>query len=64
MCRVENENVELNDWLASKSLLEAGLLREGVVILGIQSTKRLLYRGTAGYQQYQSRDILVMYGPM
>lgn len=56
--------VEANDWLAGKSLIEAGLSREGVLILGIQRLRGLYIGAPQGISRIHEGDVLVMYGPM
>jgi len=56
--------VEPNDWLAGKSLLEAGLSREGVLILGIQRKNGFYLGAPQGISRIKPGDVLVMYGPM
>jgi len=57
-------NVESHDWLADKTLLEAGLSREGVLILGIQRKKGFYIGAPQGISRINPGDILVMYGPL
>jgi len=56
--------VEANDWLEGKSLVEAGLSREGVLILGIQRKGGLYIGAPQGSSRIHQEDVLVMYGPM
>ena len=56
--------VETNDWLAGKSLIEAGLSREGVLILGIQRKGGFYIGAPQGIRKIHDGDLLVMYGPM
>jgi len=56
--------VEPNDWLAGKSLITAGLSREGVLILGIQRKGGFYIGAPQGISRIHEGDILVMYGPM
>jgi len=56
--------VESNDWLAGKSLIEAGLSREGVLILGIQRQGGFYIGAPQGISRIHIGDILVMYGPI
>ena len=56
--------VEPNNWLAGKSLIEAGLSREGVLILGIQRRGGLYIGAPQGISRIHEGDVLVMYGPM
>jgi uncharacterized protein with PhoU and TrkA domain len=57
-------NVEPNDWLAGKSLIEAGLSREGVLILGIQRKNGFYVGAPQGISRIYPGDVLVMYGPL
>lgn len=54
--------VEPNDWLAGKSLIEAGLSREGVLILGIQRKNGFYIGAPQGTSKIHEEDVLVMYG--
>jgi hypothetical protein len=56
--------VETNNWLEGKSLIEAGLSREGVLILGIQRKGGLYIGAPQGISRIHEGDALVMYGPM
>jgi uncharacterized protein with PhoU and TrkA domain len=56
--------VEPNDWLANKSLIEAGLSREGVLILGIQRKGGFYIGAPQGVSRMHIGDVLVMYGPI
>ena len=56
--------VEAGDWLAGKSLIEAGLSREGVLILGIQRKGGFYIGAPQGSSRIHEGDALVMYGPM
>lgn len=56
--------VEANDWLAGKSLIEAELSREGVLILGIQRKGGFYIGAPQGISRIHEGDVLVMYGPM
>lgn len=56
--------VEPNDWLANKSLIEAALSREGVLILGIQRQGGFYIGAPQGVSRIHIGDILVMYGPI
>jgi hypothetical protein len=56
--------VESNNWLANKTLIDAGLSREGVLILGIQRQgEGGFYIGAPqGISRIHIGDVLVMYG--
>jgi hypothetical protein len=56
--------VEPDDWLAGKSLIDAGLSREGVLILGIQREKGSYIGAPQGISKIHEGDMLVMYGPL
>ena len=56
--------VEPKDWLEGKSLIEAGLSREGVLILGIQRKGGFYIGAPQGISTIHQGDVLVMYGPM
>ncbi len=56
--------VEPSDWLAGKSLIEAGLSREGVLILGIQRKGGFYIGAPQGISKIHEGDVLVMYGGM
>jgi hypothetical protein len=55
--------VESKDWLAGKSLIDAGLSSEGVLILGIQRKNGIYIGAPQGVSRILEGDILVMYGP-
>jgi hypothetical protein len=54
--------VEPNDWLANKTLIDAGLSREGVLILGIQRQGGFYIGAPQGISRIHIGDVLVMYG--
>ncbi|MBW2467575.1 MAG: potassium transporter TrkA [Deltaproteobacteria bacterium] len=54
--------VEPNSWLANKTLIDAGLSREGVLILGIQRQGGLYIGAPQGISKIYIGDVLVMYG--
>ncbi|MDX1775300.1 MAG: TrkA C-terminal domain-containing protein [Desulfobulbales bacterium] len=56
--------VESDNWLAGKSLIEAGLSREGVLILGIQKKNGAYIGAPQGISRIFAGDVLVMYGPL
>jgi MFS family permease len=56
--------MEPNDWLSGKSLIEAGLSSEGVLILGIQRKNGLYIGAPQGISRIHAEDVLVMYGPL
>ena len=56
--------VESHDWLDGKSLKEAALPREGVLVLGIQDENNN-YQGTPRAEDViKAGDILILYGPL
>jgi hypothetical protein len=55
--------VEAKNWLAGKSLIDAGLSREGVLILGIQRKNGNYIGAPQGISRILENDVLVMYGP-
>ncbi len=56
--------VEPKSWLEEKSLIAAGLSREGVLILGIQRDGGLYIGAPQGISRIHAGDVLVMYGQM
>ncbi len=56
--------VEPNNWLAGKSLIKAGLSREGVLIFGIQRKDGIYIGAPQGISKIHAGDVLVMYGPL
>lgn len=54
--------VEPGDWLDQKSLQEAALSREGVLILGIQKTNGTYVGAPGAADRIQAGDTLVLYG--
>lgn len=56
--------VEPNSWLTGKSLIEAGLSREGVLILGIQRKDGFYIGAPQGISSIHAGDALVMYGTL
>ena len=56
--------VETNDWLAGKTLVELGLAREGVLVLGIRRHNGIYIGAPSGNSQISSGDTLVIYGPL
>jgi Trk K+ transport system NAD-binding subunit len=56
--------VESNDWLAGKTLVEVGLAREGVLVLGIGRHNGNYIGAPAGNSQICAGDALVIYGPL
>jgi hypothetical protein len=56
--------VEPDNWLTGKSLIKAGLSREGVLILGIQRKDGFYIGAPQGISRIHAGDVLVMYGPL
>jgi MFS family permease len=54
--------VDPTDWLANRTLIEAGLSREGVLILGIQRQGGFYIGAPQGISKIHIGDTLVMYG--
>ena len=53
-----------DNWLAGKSLIDAGLFREGVLILDIQRKNGAYLGAPQGISKIHEGDMLVMYDPM
>jgi hypothetical protein len=56
--------IETNDWLAGKTLVELGLAREGVLVLGIHRHSGNYIGAPSGNSQVCAGDTLVIYGPL
>lgn len=56
--------VESSDWVAGKTLVELGLAREGVLILGIRRHNGVYLGAPSSTNQIESGDTLVIYGPV
>ncbi len=56
--------VESNDWLAGKTLVELGLAREGVLVLGIGRHNGNYIGAPSGNSLICAGDTLVIYGPL
>jgi len=56
-------SVESNDWLAGKTLVELGLPREGILVLGIHRRNGNYIGAPSGNSQIYAGDALVIYGP-
>lgn len=61
---VTEMQVESNDWLADKSLIQVRLPDEGVLILGIQRAGGAYVGGPTGETQVHPGDCLILYGPI
>jgi len=55
--------VEPQDWIASKTLVELGLAREGVLILGIRRQSGSYLGAPSSANRIEAGDTLVVYGP-
>jgi len=60
---VSELEVEPGDWIAEKTLLELGLAREGVLVLGIRRHGGNYLGAPSGNSHVFARDTLVIYGP-
>ncbi len=56
--------VEPNDWIAGKSLVELGLAREGVLVLGIRRHNGVYIGAPSSVNRIEASDTLVIYGPL
>jgi hypothetical protein len=56
--------VEPEDWVAGKTLVELGLAREGVLVLGIHNQQGPYVGAPSGMSVISANDILVIYGPL
>ena len=56
--------VETDDWVAGKSLVELGLAREGILILGIRREDGVYLGAPSSTNQIRANDTLVIYGPI
>lgn len=56
--------VESDDWLSGKTLVELGLAREGVLVLGIRHHNGNYIGAPSGNSQVRASDTLVIYGPL
>jgi len=56
--------VETNDWLAGKTLVELGLAREGVLVLGIRRHNGRYIGAPSGDSHVRAEDTLVIYSPL
>ncbi len=55
--------VERGDWVAGKTLVELGLAREGVLVLGIRRNGKYLGAPSSS-NRIEASDTLVIYGPL
>ena len=55
--------VKPSDWVAGKTLLELGLAREGVLVLGIRRPGQTYVGAPAGQSRIEPDDTLVIYDP-
>lgn len=56
--------VDADDWVANKSLIELGLAREGILVLGIQRQNKNYIGAPSGNSRIRSGDNLVIYGSL
>ncbi len=56
--------VRPEDWVAGKTLVELGLAREGVLVLGIRSQHGPYVGAPSGQSKITAHDTLVIYGPL
>lgn len=56
--------VEQNDWIADKTLVELGLAREGVLVLGIRRHNGIYLGAPSSSNRIEASDTLVIYGPL
>jgi len=56
--------VESGDWVAGKTLVELGLAREGVLILGIRRQDGVYMGAPSSTNRIEANDTLVIYGPL
>ena len=56
--------VEPNDWVTGKTLVELGLAREGVLILGIHRHNGIYLGAPSSSNRIEAYDTLVIYGPL
>lgn len=61
---VSELKVEPQDWVAGKTLVELGLAREGVLVLGIRRPGSLYIGAPAGQTRIEANDTLILYGPL
>lgn len=61
---VSEMTVEAGDWLAGKTLQEAALTREGVLVLGIQKVKGDYVGAPRGDSRVEVDDVLILYAPL
>lgn len=57
-------NVEANDWLCGKTLIELRLPAEGVMVLGIRRAKGTYLGTPTGEMTIHASDTLTLYGPV
>lgn len=61
---VSELKVEPSDWVAGKTLVELGLAREGVLVLGIHHQNGPYVGAPSGQSMICAYDTLVIYGPL
>jgi hypothetical protein len=61
---VSEMKVEPEDWLAGKSLQEAALTTEGVLVLGIKKPSGSYLGAPRGAARIETDDVLILYAPI
>jgi len=61
---VSELKVKPEDWVAGNTLVELGLAREGVLVLGIRRPGQTYVGAPAGQSRIEPEDTLVIYGPL
>ncbi len=56
--------VKPGDWVAGKTLVELGLAREGVLVLGIRRHTGPYVGAPSGSSKIEANDTLIIYGPL
>jgi uncharacterized protein with PhoU and TrkA domain len=59
---VSNLRVQPGEWLAGRTLAEAGLAQEGILVLGIECPGGAFIGAPAQDTEIRERDVLVLYG--
>jgi hypothetical protein len=59
---VSNLRVQPGEWLAGRTLAEAGLAQEGILVLGIECPGGTFIGAPAQDTEIRERDLLVLYG--
>ncbi len=61
---VSEMQVEPEDWVAGKTLVELGLAREGVLVLGIRRQNGKYHGAPSGDSRICASDTMTIYGPL